>query len=90
MTRQPASMLEAIYAFIGAAPFAHDFDNVEYAAHEFDLVFCVPGLHTVARCIGFTPRHSILPPELFHRFEDDAFWLDPGLIRHLRVLRQPG
>ena len=89
LTRQPAQTVAAIYAFIGAAPFAHDFDNVAYAAHEFDLAIGAPGLHTVARRVAFTPRPSILPPELFQRFEGDAFWRDASVIPHLRVVRRP-
>ena len=35
------------------AAFAHDFDNVEYSADEFDAALGSPGLHTVRRKVGF-------------------------------------
>lgn len=89
LTRAPRPTVGRIYDFIGAAPFAHDFDNVEYAAHEFDLAIGAPGLHTVARQVAFTPRLSILPPELFHRFEGDGFWRDPAAMPQLQVVRRP-
>jgi len=86
LTREPARTLAAIYYFVGAASVTHDFNNVEYAAHESDLSIGAPGLHTVARRVAFTPRPSILPPELFHRFEGDTFWRDPAAIPHLQVV----
>lgn len=89
LTREPAGTMASIYGFVGAAPFVRDFDNVEYAALEFDLAIGAPGPHTVARRVGFSSRPSTLPPELFYRFEGDAFWRDPGLIPHLRVVRRP-
>jgi sulfotransferase len=79
LTRRPQETMEQIYGFIGEPMYAHDFDNVEYDAQEFDLAIGAPGLHTVARKVTFTPRRTILPPELFARFENDAFWLLPGL-----------
>ena len=89
LTQVPAQTLARIYAFIGETPFAHDFDNVEYDAEDFDLAIGAPGLHTVARKVAYTPRPSILPPELFHRFEGDAFWSDPSACPQLRVIRRP-
>lgn len=40
------------------------------------------GLHTVRRKVEFIERPSILPPELFARYENDAFWMDPALSVH--------
>lgn len=90
LTRAPARTMEEIYNFIGQAPFAHDFDNVEYTADDFDMAIGAPGLHTVDRKVAFTPRATILPPELFRRFEGDAFWADPQAVPQLRVVRRPG
>lgn len=77
LTCQPAKTLACVYEFLGEAPFEHDFDNVEYDAKEFDRALGAPGLHTVRRKVAFVERPTILPPELFARFENDAFWMNP-------------
>lgn len=91
LTRDPAGTLGQLYDFIGEAPFAHDFNDVEYSADEFDLALGTPGLHAVRRSVGFEERRSILPPELFQRFENDAFWMNPDLnIYGVPVIRYGG
>lgn len=82
LTRDPAGTLEAIYDFIGEERFAHDFDNVEYEADAFDATLGSPGLHTVRSKVEFIERPTVLPPELFARFENDAFWMNPELNVH--------
>lgn len=89
LTQRPAETLAQIYDFIGEPRFAHDFDNVVYDAEDFDLAIGAPGLHTVARQVAYTPRPTILPPELFQRFDGDAFWSDPRAVPQLRVIRRP-
>jgi sulfotransferase len=87
LTRQPAATLARIYEFIGEEPFRHDFDDVDYEASEFDARIGAPGLHTVKRKVEFVERTTILPPELFARFQADAFWIRPELnIRNVRVV----
>jgi sulfotransferase len=82
LTRDPAGTLDLIYDFIGEAAFAHDFENVEYSADDFDAGLGSPGLHTVRRRVEFVERKSVLPPDLFARFENDAFWMNPDLNVH--------
>ncbi len=82
LTREPTRTLARIYDFIGEAPFAHDFGDVEYAADEFDLPLGTPGLHTVRRKVEFVERSTVLPPGLFQRFAGDAFWTEPGANIH--------
>lgn len=76
LVAHPRETLEAIYAFIGEPVFAHDFDSVRYDASEFDAKAGTPGLHTVRPVVQAVPRRTILPPDLFRRFESDAFWND--------------
>jgi sulfotransferase len=90
LTRDPAATLAAIYDFVGEAPFAHDFENVEYAEDEFDGQLGTPGLHTVRRRVEFAVRQTVLPPELFNRFVNDAFWMDQSLNRAARIVRYVG
>lgn len=88
LARDPAGTMAELYAFIGEPAFAHDFDNVEYSADEFDEALGSPGLHTVRRKVSFLERPTVLPPELFQRFENDAFWMNPDLNVHgVRVIR---
>ena len=77
LARAPLSTMQHIYAVLGEPYFAHDFDNVEYDADAFDLALGAPGLHVIRRRVDWIERQTVLPPELFRRFEHDAFWRHP-------------
>lgn len=77
LTRDPKVALQAVYKFIGEPWFEHDFEHIEYHADEFDARLGLPGLHTVKSKVSAPKRESVLPPELFKRFANDSFWLDP-------------
>jgi sulfotransferase len=74
LTRAPEATLRSLYALLGEAYHPHDFANVDYSADEFDQAVGARGLHHVRRKVEWIDRASILPPELFARFENDAFW----------------
>jgi sulfotransferase len=74
LAKQPRETLRQLYEFLGENWFEHDFDNVEYEAPEFDIALGTPNLHTVRRKVGWVERKTVLPPELFRRFVNDAFW----------------
>jgi sulfotransferase len=76
LTRAPAKVLPLVYDFLGEPHFAHDFDNVEYDAEEFDQQLGAPGLHHVKRQVKFTPRPTVIPPDLFDKFNQMSFWSD--------------
>jgi sulfotransferase len=76
LTRAPAKVLPLIYDFLGEPHFEHDFDNVEYDAEEFDQQLGAPGLHRVKRQVKFTPRPTVIPPDLFDKFNQMSFWND--------------
>jgi len=76
LTQFPEKAMGLIYEFIGDPTFNHDFNNVEYAHDEFDASLGVKGLHTVKRKVEFSPRRSILPPDLFNKYNEMAFWKD--------------
>ena len=91
LARDPTGTMAQLYDFIGEPAFAHDFDNVQYSADEFDEALGSPGLHTVRRSVAFLERPTVLPPELFQRFENDAFWMNPDLNIHgVQVIRYGG
>jgi len=80
LTSDPKRTLKAIYDFIGEDPFDHDPNHVEqdYMAIEFDARLGAPGLHTVGSRVRAAPRPTILPPDIFHKYDKDAFWERPG------------
>jgi sulfotransferase len=82
LTKHPRETLRLLYQFLGEKFFEHDFDNVEYEAEEFDIPLGTPNLHTVRRKVEWVERQSVLPPELFQRFVNDAFWINPELNIH--------
>lgn len=90
LTNRPAEVLKLLYDFIGAPPFEHDFENVEYDAPEFDAQLGVSGLHRVHRKVGPRPRRTILPPDLFQRYAGMAFWRDLKNCAAFRIVHQPG
>jgi sulfotransferase len=79
LTSRPAEAMKAVYDFIGEKPFHHDFNNVEFDAEEFDARLGTPGLHRVGRQVKAEQRETILPPEIFRRYENDDFWENPSL-----------
>lgn len=78
LTSDPTATMRAIYDFLGEPLFAHDFGNVAYDVAEFDDRAGTPGLHTVRGTVKAEPRETLLPPDLFKRFANDAFWRDPA------------
>jgi len=76
LTQYPARTLKLLYQFVGEQGFDHDFNKVEYEEGEFDVQLGAKGLHTVKKQVSFTPRRSILPPELFEKYSEMMFWMD--------------
>lgn len=79
LSSDPAKALNAIYDFLGEPAFKHDFKHVDYDARAFDAKAGTPGLHTVRPQVAAIERNTLLPPDLFRRFENDAFWRDKKL-----------
>lgn len=76
LTQHPARSMELIYRFIDEPIFDHDFNNVGYEENEFDQKLGVKGLHTVKKKVEFKSRRSILPPDLFVKYQEMDFWQD--------------
>jgi sulfotransferase len=91
IAKSPEATMRELYDFIREPRFAHDFDNVQYEADEFDLMLGTPNLHRVRPKVQWIERKSVLPPELFNRFVNDAFWAVPELnTRNVRVIIPSG
>ncbi|MBZ9557595.1 sulfotransferase [Halomonas coralii] len=77
LTKAPEKTLRLVYDFIGEPWYeGHDFDNVEYDAPRFDEALGIQGLHRVRPKVAFEPRRTILPPDLFKKYEHMDFWRD--------------
>jgi sulfotransferase len=77
LTRAPQDTLRLLYEMLEEPFFAHDFENVDYTADDFDMALGTRGLHTVRRRVEWVERQSILPPGLFERFSGNMFWRIP-------------
>ncbi|MBY8976808.1 sulfotransferase [Rhodobacteraceae bacterium NNCM2] len=86
LATRPGEVMPLIYEFIGEEPFAHDFENVEYEAENFDSQLLVKDLHTVRGRVELKPRQTILPPDLFNRFQELVFWQDGQGTRAHRIV----
>lgn len=76
LVSSPERSTELIYRFLDLPQYHHDFNNVEYEENEFDQTLGIDGLHRVKRKVEFTPRRSILPPDLFSKYSEMDFWKD--------------
>ncbi|MDE2219147.1 MAG: sulfotransferase [Gammaproteobacteria bacterium] len=77
LARNPQPAMRAVYQFIGEPWFDHDFEHIAYNADEFDARVGMPGLHTVRPKVEPIERATILPREIFGRFANESFWMDP-------------
>lgn len=85
LTRRPRATLKVLYDFLGEPWFEHDFEAVEYEEPAFDAQVGTPGLHTVKRKVEHVPRPTVLPPDLFERYNAMSFWEDPRGTRAYRI-----
>lgn len=81
LVADPQRCLSEVYDFIGEPEFKHDFENIVFDASEFDERSGTPGLHKIHPKISPNTRQTLLPPDLFQRFVNDSFWLNPSLLR---------
>ncbi len=79
LIREPAHAMRVVYEFLGLPDFTHDFENVVFNADEFDARLGTPGLHQVSRLVGgISERQTVLPPDLWGRYEGASIWRDPA------------
>ncbi|MBB4284821.1 sulfotransferase family protein [Roseospira goensis] len=77
LCRAPEQVLRLIYAFIGEPWFdGHDVNNVAFDAPTFDAALGIDGLHRVRPKVEYVPRRTVLPPDLFNKFQGMDFWRD--------------
>jgi sulfotransferase len=76
LAQAPEKVLRLIYQFMGEPWFEHDFERVHYDAPSFDEALGVSGLHRVRPRVAIEPRRTVLPPDLFERYDQMSFWRD--------------
>lgn len=74
LVARPKEVFKLLYEFLDVEWFEHDFENVEYDAGSFDSQLGLSGLHRVEGRVEPRPRNTILPPDLFERYAQLAFW----------------
>lgn len=82
LVNEPARALGRVYEFIGEQSFDHDFEHVALDNQAFDVKAGTPGLHKIRSRVGATKRKTVLPPDIFGRYRNDAFWRDAKLNPH--------
>ena len=76
LARAPEKVLRLLYEFIGQPWYPdHNYDQVEFDEPDFDEALGLEGLHKVRPKVEFIPQRTILPPDLFQRFQDMDFWV---------------
>lgn len=76
LVARPAAVFKLVYEFIDEPWFDHDFGNVQFDAPEFDAQLGMDGLHRVHPFVAPRPRASVLPPDLFKKYNNMTFWRD--------------
>jgi sulfotransferase len=62
--------------------------NPRFESGMSDPLAGTPGLRTVPGKVYAEPRTTLLPPDLFQRSANDAFWRDPQRVsKSLRIVR---
>ncbi|MEH6790809.1 sulfotransferase family protein [Parasphingorhabdus sp.] len=89
ITQRPQDVFKLLYDFLGEARFEHDFEGLDYDASVFDAQLGLDGLHRVRPKVEPAPRETILPPDLFERFSNMAFWRDLKGSKAFRIVSQP-
>jgi sulfotransferase len=77
LTSRPGEVLRSLYDVLGSPSFAHDFERLDYGEPEFDINLGLPDFHRVAPKVEAILRATILPPDLFVKY-DRCFWNMPG------------
>lgn len=73
LCKMPKEIMTAIYSFINEPYFEHDFDNVEASWEEYDYEVGIR-LHDVKKQVKYTPRQSILPPDIQQKYSNMEVW----------------
>lgn len=74
LAKYPLATMRQIYSFLGEPWFEHDFNNVEDSYDEFDEQAKISGLHNVRRKVEFINRETVIPNDLWEKYNPSSFW----------------
>ena len=90
LCKNPENEMKNIYKFLEQPCYSHDFDNVEYSNHNFDMSCNLKDLHTVRKKVEYKEQKKVLPKEVWEKYEsmNMEFWRkeykpDPDIIKKL-------
>jgi sulfotransferase len=87
LVREPERTLRRLYEALGETYFAHDFDDVNYDAPDYDTMLGMPGLHKVRQKVEYQDRAPCVPPDVFAKFAHYSFWAKPELnLRGVKII----
>lgn len=90
LAQAPLEVLKLVYQFIGEPWYAgHDAGHLAFDAPEFDSALGLRGLHSVRPQVAWTPRATVLPPDLFAQYAGMDFWRDTTHSRASVVTTRP-
>lgn len=76
LAKDPEKTMRKIYEFLEEDYFEHNFSDVEVSYDEFDEQAKIQGLHTTRKEVKYISRNSILPSDLWAKYEGYSFWKD--------------
>lgn len=77
LTSAPEKAIRLVYQFLEIDYFeGHDFNHIEFDAESFDSALGLPGLHKVRPKVEKNIRRTILPPDVFAKYQGMDFWKD--------------
>ena len=79
LAQSPREVMERLYKELGEQSFDHDFDGLSYDEPAYDADLGLPGLHRVRPRVEFLERYTCLPPDIFAKYAEVNFWLNPKL-----------
>jgi sulfotransferase len=74
LARFPQKSMTLLYEFLDEEPFEHDPENVIFEDADFDAHMGIADMHKVRNRISFQERTTLLPPDIFAKYEKLNFW----------------
>ena len=81
LVREPQVIMRRLYEELQEPLFQHDFNHVIYDEPDYDATIGMPGLHKVREKVEYQKREPCIPPDIFAKYADTAFWLKPEMNR---------
>ncbi len=74
ITKNPEEIIRKLYDNLRETYYDHDYSNLSFNLNTHDERYGVKGLHTVKSKVEPHIRKTILPPDIFDRYNRSEFW----------------